>query len=371
MGRYLFFSHDGYGLGHVRRNSVIAQALQRAEPNASVTLVTGVPNRPAWLERWGRRVVRVPPLLKDGQGRYRPLEMSFEEAVARRAAIFSETVDRVRPHVVVVDRHPFGTVGELREGLEMAARRGSALVLGLRDILDDPAVISDEMKRQDWAEVPTLFAEVLVYGARWFCDHKEEYGLQVPPAYCGWVVDSPAPGARDSRLLAAVAGGGGDGEAVFRLATQALPRQRYWRGEMAVGPFGVANAVRRAAHSLDGRLKVHQGMSDCGALFARAGAVVQMAGYNSTFEAILAGHRSVLVPRRHPRREQAIRAERLAGLGLVDVVEPDASPEDLVRLLNGPRTISPATVTRSGIDMRGADRAAAWIRRVAEGVRAA
>src|SRR6266511_4213566 len=296
MGRYLFFSHDGYGLGHVRRNSVIAQALQRAEPNASVTLVTGVPNRPAWLERWGRRVVRVPPLLKDGQGRYRPLEMSFEEAVARRAAIFSETVDRVRPHVVVVDRHPFGTVGELREGLEMAARRGSALVLGLRDILDDPAVISDEMKRQDWAEVPTLFAEVLVYGARWFCDHQEEYGLQVPPAYCGWVVDSPAPGARDSR---------------------------------------------------------------------------QLAGYNSTFEAILAGHRSVLVPRRHPRREQAIRAERLAGLGLVDVVEPDASPEDLVRLLNGPRTISPATVTRSGIDMRGADRAAAWIRRVAEGVRAA
>src|SRR5438093_8067672 len=156
MGRYLFVSHDGYGLGHVRRNTLIAQALERAEPNASVTIVTGVPNRPEWLERWGQEVVRMPPLLKDGQGRYRPTEMSFADSVARRAAVFIETVDRVRPHVVVVDRHPFGALGELREGLEMAARRGSALVLGLRDILDDPSVVADEMQGPAWGAVPAV-----------------------------------------------------------------------------------------------------------------------------------------------------------------------------------------------------------------------
>lgn len=368
MGRYLFFSHDGYGLGHVRRNSVIAQALERAEPNASVTIVTGVPNRIGWLERWGQDVVRVPPLLKDCQGRYRPLGMSFEEAVARRGAILVETVDRVRPHVVVVDRHPLGTAGELREGLEMAARQGSALVLGLRDILDDPSVVADEMKGRDWAEVPDLFEEVLVYGARRFCDHQEEYGLPVRPTYCGWVVDAPVAQARDPRLLAAAAGGGGDGEAVFRLATQTLHRRPDWRGELAAGPFAHADAVRCAARSLNGRVKVHRGMSECRALFARAGAVIQMAGYNSTFEAIVAGHRSVLVPRLYPRREQAIRAERLAGLGLVDVVEPDASPDDVLRLLDRPRAVRPSMLARSGIDMRGADRAAACIRLVAQRV---
>ncbi len=368
MGRYLFFSHDGYGLGHVRRNSVIARALARGEPNASVTIVTGVPNRLGWLEPWGQDVVRVPPLLKDGQGCYRPLGMTFEEGVARRAAIFVETVDRVRPHVVVVDRHPFGTAGELREGLEMAARQGSALVLGLRDILDDPSVIAEEMKGPDWAAVPDLFAKVLVYGARRFCDHQEEYGLPVRPTYCGWVVDAPVARARDPRLLAAAAGGGGDGEAVFRLATQTLHRRPDWRGEIAAGPFADADAVRCAARSLNGRVKVHRGMSECGALFARAGAVVQMAGYNSTFEALRAGQRSVLVPRRHPRREQAIRAERLARLGLVDVVEPDATPEDLLRVLDRPRAVRPAVLARSGIDMRGADRAAACIRLVAQRV---
>src|SRR6266540_4020272 len=177
MGRYLFFSHDGYGLGHVRRNSVIAQALRRAEPDASVTLVTGLPSTPAWLARWRRQVVRVPPLVKSSKGRYRPIGMTFDESVRVRAGIFIETVDRVRPHVVVVDRHPLGAVGELREGIEMAARQGSALVLGLRDILDDASAIGEEMRGDDWSSVPDLFAKVLVYGTRGFCDHEDEYGL--------------------------------------------------------------------------------------------------------------------------------------------------------------------------------------------------
>ena len=32
VGRYLFYSHDGYGLGHVRRNSLIARAVLKADP---------------------------------------------------------------------------------------------------------------------------------------------------------------------------------------------------------------------------------------------------------------------------------------------------------------------------------------------------
>lgn len=371
MARYLFFSHDGYGLGHVRRNCVIAGAVRRAEPSASITLVTGVPKRPAWLERWGRRVVRVPPLLKDHEGRYRPLDMTFEEAVAHRAAVFTNTIDLFRPDVVVVDRHPFGTAGELREGLQTAARRGASLVLGLRDILDEPAVVAREMSGDDWAAVPDLFAEVLVYGAQRFCDHQDEYDLPVRPTYCGWVVEAPVRGERDPHLLAAAAGGGGDGAAVFRLATEALRRRPSWRGELAAGPFGDAEAVRRAARSVKGRLKVHRAMSECRDLFARAGAVVQMAGYNSTFEALAAGHASALVPRRHPRAEQAIRAERLAAMGLGEVIEPNADPEDLVRLLDRPRRIGPDALARAGIDLIGAERAAAHIRGAAEGARVA
>jgi len=158
---------------------------------------------------------------------------------------------------------------------------------------------------------------------------------------------------------------------VFQLATGALRLRPGWRGEIAAGPFGDAGSIRESVRSLNGRIKLRGGMSDCRAMFARASAVVQMAGYNSTFEALAAGHRSVLVPRVYPRREQAIRAERLATLGLADVVHPAARPEDLAQLLDRPRRGPPTTHARSVIDLNGADRAATVIRRLARVVIAA
>lgn len=34
MPTFVLFSHDGYGLGHVRRNTLIARALLQLEPRA-------------------------------------------------------------------------------------------------------------------------------------------------------------------------------------------------------------------------------------------------------------------------------------------------------------------------------------------------
>src|SRR5688572_20126888 len=38
--RFLFYSHDGLGLGHVRRNLAIAAALAEIEPNAAILIAT-------------------------------------------------------------------------------------------------------------------------------------------------------------------------------------------------------------------------------------------------------------------------------------------------------------------------------------------
>src|SRR5436853_219955 len=46
---YLLASHDGYGLGHARRSSLLASALLDADPASRVTLVTGPPFSPSWL----------------------------------------------------------------------------------------------------------------------------------------------------------------------------------------------------------------------------------------------------------------------------------------------------------------------------------
>jgi predicted glycosyltransferase len=358
--RYVFWSHDGFGLGHVRRNSLIAAAILEREPDAEIVLVTGLAVRPAWLGAGNIRVVQVPPMLKDLDGAYRHAELPFEVAIGRRARVFERTVEQFRPHVIVVDRHPFGIAGELRRGLDLARCHGTAVVLGLRDVLDEPARVREEIGGDGWAGVADGFDALLVYGDQVLCDHEAEYGVPIAPQYCGWVVEHPAAVARDRNLLVVTAGGGGDGEAVFRLGVglaRALPKRRTM---LVAGPYAARHDVSTDA-DLAGRLTVVRDVPGCVDLFASAGAVVQMAGYNSTAESIAAGLRPILVPRRNPRREQAIRASRLAAMGLADMIDEDAPADEVAWLLARPRALPSGQLAANRLRLDGAQRAAALL----------
>jgi predicted glycosyltransferase len=257
--------------------------------------------------------------------------------------------------VVVVDRHPYGTAGELKDGLHAARRGGATLVLGLRDILDQASAVEAELAGAGWDGVAGLFDEVLVYGERVLCDHEREYGLPVAPRYTGWVVDSAAPREREPGLVVVSAGGGGDGAQVFALGARLAARLPDGRVVIVAGPY----ATREIAGG--GNLTVLRDAPGCAELFARSVGVVEMAGYNSTFEALAAGVRPVLVPRRNPRREQAIRASRLTALGVADTVDEGVPVEEVDWLLARSRLLPEGALEAAGIRLDGARRAAATI----------
>jgi predicted glycosyltransferase len=356
MPRYLFSSHDGFGLGHTRRNSLIARALLDAEPTATVTLFTGLGVEQPWLTHPRLRIVRVPALVKDKEGRYTSADMALRDALAIRATTFNALVADEEPDVVIVDRHPYGTFGELRQGLLRARLQGAALVLGLRDVLDEPGRVGRELMGGAWEGVREIYTNVLVYGDPRICDHEAEYGLPVEPVYCGWVTQPSPVGAFDPDLLVVAAGGGGDGRAVFELGTALLRERPDWRAIVLAGPF-----ADDASTDADERIEFVRNPPDTLSYLARAAGVLQMAGYNSTLEALAAGLRPILLPRRSPRREQAIRALRLASLGLADVVDHGADAAEVAWLLDQPRRLEPDAVERAGIRFDGASRAATHI----------
>ena len=360
MTRYLFSSHDGFGVGHVRRNSLIARAVLVREPDAEIGIITGLALTPPWLRDPRMHVLHVPELVKNSNGSYRNDALSFEEALERRAAVFSGTVAAYAPDVVVVDRHPYGICGELHEGLDLASRLGAALVLGLRDILDEPDRVAQELAGAGWSGVSDVYDEVLVYGERQVCDHEAEYGLPVVPSYCGWIADTAPPRRRDPGLLVVTGGGGGDGEEVFRLGVELSLLHPQMRTLLVAGPYATHLSLESLAPdpSTRGRLRLVRDVAGCADLFARAALVVQMAGYNSTFEALAAGIRPVLVPRRTQRKEQSIRAERLAALGLADVVDEDVPAAEVAQLLTRPRLLPAGALDQAGIRMDGHRRAA-------------
>ena len=365
MSGFLFSSHDGFGLGHVRRNATIASAVRAIDGRAQIALVTGVGSRFGWLDRPDVEIVRVPPIVKSRHGGYEAKGMTLDEALARRTRTFTETVARLDPDVIVVDRHPFGISGELREGIERARRAGSRIVLGLRDVLDEPAAVARELGGPAWAGASDVYDEAIVYGEQHFCDHEQEYDLPISPRYCGWVVEPMVPVVperRSSRLLAITAGGGGDGESIFRLGVEVLRRQPAWTGVFAAGPFMDRQLVARGDGGLgDDRLAISPLVDGCPSLLGRASGVLQMAGYNSTYEALAAGLRPILLPRTRPRQEQAIRATRLAALGLADLVAEDTDPAAVAQLLDRSRILPADALLRAGATLDGAGRSASHL----------
>ena len=85
--RIALYSHDALGLGHTRRNLLIAQALARPPLSADILMVTGAHNSNAFSIPPGVDMLTLPALYKEGNGRYRPRHFSFEtdEFVTLRA----------------------------------------------------------------------------------------------------------------------------------------------------------------------------------------------------------------------------------------------------------------------------------------------
>jgi predicted glycosyltransferase len=349
-GRFVFYSHDGVGLGHLRRNLAIAAALTEAAPDASVLLATGCDDLGAHGLAPNVDVLVLPGLRKVGNGRYsaRRLPMPGREVRALRAAQLEAAVRSFRPDLVLVDKHPVGVRGELRPALEAMREWDGRAVLGLRDILDDPAIVTEEWEAAGVVEAIERHVDrILVYGDPRVVDVVAEYGL--PPElaarsrYCGYVVNRDpdrglAPAAlpdfatrlRRRPAVLATAGGGEDGYRLLNAFVRAA-RGADWEAAVVCGPQ--LNAQRRhalRALALEFGVEFHVNEPDVAAWFPHVDALVCMGGYNTLCEAVSVGTPALCVPRVHPRREQLIRASAFARLGLLRVLEPASlSPERL------------------------------------------
>ena len=109
--RIMFYSHDTFGLGHLRRSRALAGALTAADPSASALILTGSPvaGRFSFPSRVDH--VRLPGVIKRSDGSYasRTMGMSIEETADLRAALIRSTVEQYAPDVLIADdKEPTG-----------------------------------------------------------------------------------------------------------------------------------------------------------------------------------------------------------------------------------------------------------------------
>ena len=354
----VLYSHDTFGLGHLRRNLAIAAEMLRRPDRFAVTLLTGSPVIGMWRLPSGLRVQPLPPVVKVGVESYAPRDGAghFGMVKGYREALILKQVMNLRPDVLLVDHAPAGMNGELLSTLSLIRREmpGTRTILGLRDILDSPDAVRSIWDGQGThALIEEAYDDVFVYGSRALFDIAGAYGLAAGVAervrYCGHVVERDFDGGADpsratergvcwsveraaGRPVALVTvGGGGDGRFLVQAYLEALHRG-HGTGAYSVivlGPL-MDRAEKTSLIALGaGRsdiefVDVVDGLQGC---VRSADLVVSMAGYNTCAEIVANRKKAVLVPRAAPRAEQRMRARLLADMGLAVCVEPSA--EDL------------------------------------------
>jgi predicted glycosyltransferase len=353
--RVLIYSHDSFGLGHLRRCRTIAHALVGANKDVSVLILSGSPIIGSFDFRARVDFVRIPGVIKLRNGEYTSLNLHLNigETMLMRAAIIRHTAAAFDPDLFIVDKEPLGLRGEVRDTLEMLRRRATPIVLGLRDVMDEPAQLAPEWSRKK--VVPALeqfYDELWVYGLPQICEPLA--GIELPASvrrrvrYTGYlrrnVPDHKQPdadlGLIDKPFLLVTPGGGADGEALIDwvLAAYEFDHQLPNPALLVLGPFMQperrAEFLARAAR-LE-RVKAITFDAHLESLMARAAGVVAMGGYNTFCEILSFDKRAVIVPRTTPRLEQFIRATRAAELGLVKVLADDGvrAPKQMAEALS-------------------------------------
>jgi len=342
--RVLIYSHDTFGLGHLRRCRTIAHSLVDLEKDLSVIILTGSPIIGSFNFRARVDFVRIPGVIKLRSGDYTPLSLliDIEETLELRASIIRHTAEIFDPDIFIVDKEPLGLRGEVHDTLVMLKERGTRLVLGLRDIMDEPAALVPEWERKK--VVPALrdlYDQIWVYGLPQICDPLE--GIDLPKSvrrkmiYTGYLHRSlphgPATSAPITKIaepyLLVTTGGGGDGEDVVDWVLRAYENDAHQPHPalLVLGPFmhsdRQAEFLQRASR-LD-NVEAITFDAQMEHLMARAIGVVAMGGYNTFCEILSFDKRALIVPRTRPRMEQYLRATRAQDYGLVSMLEDDGA----------------------------------------------
>ena len=333
--RILIYSHDSFGLGHLRRCREIAHTLAKNSGDLSVLILSGSPIIGSFDFRTRVDFVRIPGVIKLRNGDYTSLNLDIdtEHTLAIRASIIEHTAKIFDPDLFIVDKEPLGLRGEVENTLIMLKSNGTPCVLGLRDVMDDPALLRPEWKRKrSVAALAAYYDDIWVYGLPQICDPLA--GIDLPPSlrkkmtYTGYLRrDLPetstrsAPDKISAPFLLVTIGGGGDGETIIDWVLRAyeLDPDLPYPALLVLGPFmdsgTQANFIARV-----GRLPNIEAITfdtHIETLMDRAEGVVCMGGYNTFCEVLSFDKRALVVPRTEPRLEQFIRASRAQELGLV------------------------------------------------------
>ncbi|MFQ5682640.1 MAG: glycosyltransferase family protein [Candidatus Binatia bacterium] len=358
MKKLMVYSHDTFGLGNIRRMLAISEHLLASLPDLSILLITGSPMVHDFRIPKRLDYIKLPCLSRKEREGYaaRSMRANLGEIINLRSDLILAAMANFKPDLVLVDKKPFGVENELQAALRHLHTnlRDAKVVLLLRDILDSPEATKKVWEKNGYYEaIRSLYDLVLVVGLPEVFDLRHEY--RFPPSvakkvrFCGYirrVVTGQARDARDlerssdtKKRVLVTSGGGEDG---YHLLSTYLKGLSNFRAGPNISSLLVCGPEMPRSHhaSLFQTAATHPLVQMCEFTndmlrhMDAADVIVSMGGYNTVCEILSLKKPAIIVPRIRPVAEQWIRAERMAQLGLLQVMHPDRlTPHSLIRTM--------------------------------------
>ncbi|MCB1464618.1 MAG: hypothetical protein KDJ90_19880 [Nitratireductor sp.] len=372
--RILMYSHDTFGLGHLRRCRTIAHAIVERFKGVNVIIISGSQIAGAFDFRARVDFVKIPSVIKLYNGEYDSIGeyIDLEDILTMRKLIIQRTAESFQPDIFIVDKEPLGLKGELEPTLAMLRDTDTRTVLGLRDVMDSPENLQREWAARDTiAKMREYYSRIWAYGPERFWNPL--IGLDVPQdlaervRHVGFLRrELPPAHALDMHFLPekyvlVTTGGGGDGVALMEQVLNALEvdHMEDFPLVMVLGPFMKSESrerirLRASAHA---NVAVIDFESRLELLLNQAIGVIGMCGYNTFCEVLSFDKKALFVPRTHPRQEQYIRASRARELGLCEMLTPEeaAVPQVMAKALRRLKAMSNPSLALQPGDLSGLD----------------
>ena len=386
--RVLFYCQHVLGIGHLVRSAEIVRELAR---DSHVLLVTGgeVPDGFRFPENID--TLRLTPLKTSPD--FSSLQLcdfsrGFEETRAIRRTLLLQAFNEFKPDVLVTELFPFGRKHfrfELLPLLERARSqqfRRTLIVSSVRDIL--VARKDQEEYEQRVCSLANGFYDlVLVHGDEKFLKLDESFSrvtdLRCAVAYTGYVVQHNKPDVDKSygspvveqkRPAIVVSNGSGQYltgqmllESVLR-AAHLLQGQIPHEFNVFAGPLMPEETYNRlqTLAAASGNVRLARYTPDLAAVLKSAELSVSMAGYNTVMDILSAAVRALVYPvTSNGDQEQSVRAEKLARMGVLDLIRPEElAPEKLAQKLGAALRNEP---TRLALNRGGAANSALLLRK--------
>lgn len=378
--KIVYYCQHVLGVGHFLRSVEICKALDTHD----VLLVTGGLEIKIQLPSHIRTLF-LPGIMMDPEFKSFLLvekNKSIDQVKQVRRELLIETFKKEAPDIFIVELYPFGRkafrfeLDPILDGIRNKDLSPSCVICSLRDILvEKKDTVSYENRVVNILN--TCFDAVLVHADPSLIKLDETFSrtdeIVIPMVYTGFVTPKPPPDARakirqrhriaeNEILVVASAGGGKVG---FRLLQAVVQVLQYMEAERSIhlyifsGPLMSNEDFDRLKSFSNRRIQVSRFNPDFLSYLAAADLSVSMAGYN-TCTNILAARVPSLVWPFSQNREQRLRAETLARLGALEILnEDDLQPPRLASIMEA--SLYRQSQSRINIDLDGAINTAQWL----------